>query len=55
MIPSSYADIFADAIPHARVTLMEDAGHLPYIEKAEEFNEAAINFLKEPSPAAPLP
>jgi 2-hydroxy-6-oxonona-2,4-dienedioate hydrolase len=46
VVPSSYAEIFARAIPDARVRLMEAAGHLPYIEKAEEFNKIATNFLR---------
>jgi pimeloyl-ACP methyl ester carboxylesterase len=46
VVPSSYADFFARAIPDARVRLMEGAGHLPYIEKAEQFNKIATDFLR---------
>ncbi|MHB8174200.1 MAG: alpha/beta fold hydrolase [Nitrospirota bacterium] len=45
VIPPSYADIFAQAIPDARVRLMEGAGHLPYVERAEEFNGMVLEFL----------
>ncbi len=46
VIPSSYANIFARAIPDARVRILDGAGHLPYIEKTEEFNQIVMDFLR---------
>lgn len=37
----------ADAIPNATLKLIEGAGHLPPIEKPDEFNETVVEFLTE--------
>ncbi len=34
------------AIPHARVDIFKDVGHVPPIEKSREFNELALKFLE---------
>ncbi len=46
VIPPSYAEIFAGAIPGARLRIMEGAGHLPYVERPEEFNGIVIEFFE---------
>ncbi len=46
VIPPSYAEIFARAIPGARLRIMEGAGHLPYVDRPEEFNEIATSFFE---------
>jgi pimeloyl-ACP methyl ester carboxylesterase len=33
-------------IPNARLKIFSDCGHCPHIEKAAQFNKAAIEFLK---------
>lgn len=38
---------FAKAIPNARMKVIENAGHWPQYEQANEFNELHINFLNE--------
>ncbi len=45
VIPASYAEIFARAIPGARLEVMEGAGHLPYVERPEEFNRVVMEFF----------
>ncbi len=55
VIPPSYAEIFTRAIPGARLKIMEGAGHLPYVERPEEFNGIVMEFFNVPSPPAPLP
>lgn len=35
-----------ELIPHARLELIEDAGHLSNVERAAEFNAALLSFLR---------
>jgi 3-oxoadipate enol-lactonase len=42
--PPAMAEAIADAIPHARLAIL-DALHLSNIEKADEFNKLVIRFL----------
>ncbi len=37
----------AQAIPNARRIVIEDAAHLPSLEKPEEFNEIVLGFLED--------
>lgn len=55
-VPVSNAEALARAIPDARCRVLEDAGHLVFIERSEELNEDVVAFLegREP-PAAPGP
>lgn len=46
LIPPAYAAEFQKLIAGARVTMIEDAGHLPHIERPEAFVEAVGGFLK---------
>ena len=39
------AEAIAGKIPGARLRVIESAGHLPSLERPEEFNEALIEFL----------
>jgi len=39
------AQLLADAIPHARLELIDGAGHLPFWERAEEFATLVEEFL----------
>ena len=45
VVPVSYARAFAEGIPGARLVVMEGAGHLPYVERADEFNGIVLRFL----------
>ena len=40
-----YHAVMAERIPNARAVVLENAGHLLNIEKAEEFNRVTIEFL----------
>lgn len=40
----------ADAMPDARVRLIEDAGHAAHLERPAEFNAAVLDFLREVRP-----
>jgi 2-hydroxy-6-oxonona-2,4-dienedioate hydrolase len=43
--PVAVGQRFADLIPNARLVVMDDCGHWPQYEKAEEFNRIHIDFL----------
>jgi pimeloyl-ACP methyl ester carboxylesterase len=45
VVPVKYARDACNLIPNARLKVIEECGHCPYIEKASEFNEAVIAFL----------
>lgn len=45
-VPVGNASALAEAIPGARLRIFEDAGHLVFIEQAEEVNKEVIYFLK---------
>ena len=47
LIPAAYADEFARLIPTARVVRIARAGHLPMIEREDEFLERVETFLSE--------
>jgi len=43
--PVSMAEQIADAIPGARLEIVEEAAHLSNIERADRFNELLLRFL----------
>jgi pimeloyl-ACP methyl ester carboxylesterase len=45
LIPTAYAEAFRSAIPSARVTILNGAGHLPMLEQREEFVDSVLHFL----------
>jgi pimeloyl-ACP methyl ester carboxylesterase len=45
--PVSDAEAMRDLIPHATLTVIEDAGHLPGAEQPARFNKALLAFLDE--------
>lgn len=45
-IPPSHAKAFAERIPKATVSIIEGAGHLPYLEQPDRFCEAISGFVK---------
>jgi pimeloyl-ACP methyl ester carboxylesterase len=47
VFPLKYFKDAAKSLPNARTLVFEECGHLPQIEKAAEFNEGVIAFLKE--------
>jgi pimeloyl-ACP methyl ester carboxylesterase len=44
-----YHEVMAERIPDSRAVVLENAGHLLNIEKAEEFNRATVDFLSDAS------
>ncbi len=49
-VPPSNARALAGAIPNARLRLIEGAGHLVFVERAEEVNREVLGFLAEGEP-----
>ena len=45
-VPVANAVALAEAIPNAELRVLDDAGHLVFIERAKEVNEEIISFLK---------
>ena len=45
-VPVANAIALAEAIPNTRLRVFEDAGHLVFIERAEEVNEEIVSFLE---------
>jgi pimeloyl-ACP methyl ester carboxylesterase len=50
LVPPSNARALAEAIPGARLRILEGAGHLVFIERAEEVNREVLTFLGEGEP-----
>jgi pimeloyl-ACP methyl ester carboxylesterase len=46
IVPVEAADAYAKAIPHARKVILPDTGHVPMIERPEEFNRLLGEFLE---------
>jgi pimeloyl-ACP methyl ester carboxylesterase len=46
LVPKLYAEEFARLIPGARLTEVESAGHLPMLEREEEFGAVLETFLR---------
>lgn len=44
--PLYVAEQFEQAIPQAKLTIIEDAGHVSNLERPEEFNEAVRDFVR---------
>jgi pimeloyl-ACP methyl ester carboxylesterase len=47
LFPPAYAERFSTLIPNAAVTIFEQCGHLPMIEKPQEFVTRLCEFLDE--------
>lgn len=47
LIPPTYSKILHKKIEGSKLIIMKNCGHVPPIEKPEEFNGAVLNFLKE--------
>ena len=45
-MPVANAAALAEAIPDATLRIIDDAGHLVFIEQAEEVNDEIISFLE---------
>ena len=47
LIPPTESEALADALPSARLVRIAGAGHLPPLERPDEFNAALLSFLDE--------
>ncbi|GAC1323774.1 MAG: alpha/beta hydrolase [Chloroflexota bacterium] len=47
VVPPRNAELLAEKIQNARLGMMPDAGHLVFIEQAERFNAAVLQFLQD--------
>lgn len=45
--PLKWGEDYAAAVPGAQLTVIEECGHFPNLEKPREFNQAVINFLEK--------
>ncbi|MFJ8073283.1 alpha/beta fold hydrolase [Streptomyces sp. NPDC096176] len=48
-IPVADAEAMRDLIPHAELTVIDGAGHLPGVEQPERFNAELLKFLGTPT------
>ncbi|GAA4714184.1 alpha/beta fold hydrolase [Brevibacillus fulvus] len=46
LIPVEHGGKLQQAIPDSRLLIIEQCGHLPYMEKTKEFTEMLFNFLR---------
>jgi 3-oxoadipate enol-lactonase len=47
LTPPAAAEEIAAGIPNGRLVLIPGCGHLPPLEKPEEFTSALLDFLEE--------
>jgi pimeloyl-ACP methyl ester carboxylesterase len=48
LTPLSLGERFQKAIPGAKLTVIDQCGHIPQMEKPMEFNKALVEFLAQP-------
>jgi pimeloyl-ACP methyl ester carboxylesterase len=46
VMPAAYAALWKERLPDARMTMLEECGHLPHVEKAEAVSRQVREFLK---------
>lgn len=52
IIPPSHAQVAAEAIPGARLAILDGCGHCPQLEDPERFTEVVLGFLRDSWPPA---
>jgi 4,5:9,10-diseco-3-hydroxy-5,9,17-trioxoandrosta-1(10),2-diene-4-oate hydrolase len=45
VLPPAHAQVVAEIVPNARLIFFDHCGHLPQLERADEFNSAVLKFL----------
>lgn len=45
LIPSAYGPAYRDLIPNAALDVIPECGHLPHVEKAQEFASKVVDFI----------
>jgi pimeloyl-ACP methyl ester carboxylesterase len=48
--PTELARTLIKTVPHGKLVVIPDAGHIPHLEQAQAFREAVLAFLHEPAP-----
>lgn len=46
LLPPAYGPAYQALIPNARLEIIPACGHLPHVEKAQEFTRTTVNFLQ---------
>lgn len=46
ILPLGFLDIFRKLMPSAKAAVVKDAGHLPHVEKSEEFCDLVTRFVQ---------
>lgn len=49
-VPLEYSEKILELVPRAKLSIIENAGHIPHFERPEAFNPLLINFLQQPLP-----
>jgi len=49
-IPLEHSGKLLEFVPQAKLSIIEDAGHIPHFEQPETFNPLLIEFLQRPPP-----
>ena len=52
LFPKEYAEAFHKLIPNSRVVVFPECGHIPNVEKADDFVAEVVRFAKEARAAA---
>jgi pimeloyl-ACP methyl ester carboxylesterase len=53
LIPLALSELIAERIPGARLEVMADGGHIPFIEKPDEVSDIVLAFVAEHASATP--
>jgi pimeloyl-ACP methyl ester carboxylesterase len=46
VLPPEYGPAYRDLIPSSRLEVIGECGHLPHVEKPEEFSRTTLDFLR---------
>lgn len=46
LLPLAYGHAMSEIIPNSRLAMVEEAGHYPMLEQADEFRRIVLDFLK---------
>jgi pimeloyl-ACP methyl ester carboxylesterase len=46
LIPAGYGPAYRDLIPNSELEIISECGHLPHVEKAQEFTSKVVNFIQ---------
>jgi pimeloyl-ACP methyl ester carboxylesterase len=52
LVPVEQAEAWRELVPHARLRLVPDAGHVPMVEAPSAFAQLLLDFLRDPGDGA---